>query len=80
MNIMKNCKLKFVSKYAFETIMLTLFILLANQFVFALASPVTWINPVNVTVTGNSITKNGGCAGCADSGAISQQQLASGNG
>ena len=57
-----------------------MFILSANQFVFAAASPVTWINPVNVTVTSNNIAKNGGCGGCADSGAVSQQQLASGNG
>jgi Carbohydrate binding module (family 6)/Fibronectin type III domain len=77
---MKNYKLNFVSRHIFEILTVTLFVLSANQFVFAAASPVTWINPVNITVTGNNIAKNGGCSGCADSGAVSQQQLTSGNG
>jgi hypothetical protein len=39
-----------------------------------------WTSPVNVTVSGNSITKSGGCSGCWDAGAVSQQTIASGNG
>ena len=42
--------------------------------------PVVWINPVNVAVSGNTISKNGGCSGCGDAGAASQQTIASGNG
>src|SRR5206468_892759 len=41
---------------------------------------VVWINLVNVTAAGNSIQKTGGCDGCADAGATSQQQIASGDG
>jgi hypothetical protein len=41
---------------------------------------VVWIDAVNATVNGNSITKNAGCNGCWDSGAASQQTIASGNG
>jgi hypothetical protein len=43
------------------------------------AQPVTWTAPVNVSVTGNTITKNAGCDGCFDAGAVSQQTVASGN-
>ena len=39
---------------------------------------VTWVNPVNVTVSGNSLQEN--CGGCTNSGAVSAQSIASGNG
>ncbi|OLC29127.1 MAG: hypothetical protein AUH31_07555 [Armatimonadetes bacterium 13_1_40CM_64_14] len=35
---------------------------------------------MNVTASGNSLTKSSGCDGCADAGALSQQQIASGDG
>jgi hypothetical protein len=35
---------------------------------------------VHVTVTGNSLQKNGGCDGCPDAGAASTQTIASGDG
>jgi hypothetical protein len=41
---------------------------------------VTWTNLANVTANGNSITKSGGCGGCSDAGASSQQTIGSGNG
>jgi hypothetical protein len=41
---------------------------------------VTWTNLVNVTASANSITKSGGCGGCADAGATSQQAIAKGSG
>jgi hypothetical protein len=41
---------------------------------------VIWTNLVNVTATGNSIQKTGGCDGCEDAGATSQQQILSGDG
>ena len=41
---------------------------------------VTWTNLVNVAANGNSLTKSGGCGGCADAGATSQQAIASGDG
>src|SRR5262249_26437640 len=41
---------------------------------------VIWTNPVNVTATLNSIQKTSGCDGCEDAGAISQQQILSGDG
>jgi hypothetical protein len=34
-----------------------------------------WSNPVNVTASGNSVTKTGGCDGCYDAGAVAQQQI-----
>ncbi|HKT31097.1 MAG TPA: LamG-like jellyroll fold domain-containing protein, partial [Gammaproteobacteria bacterium] len=40
---------------------------------------VVWTNVVNATVNGNSVQKTSGCDGCADAGAVSQQQI-SGNG
>jgi hypothetical protein len=43
-------------------------------------TPVIWTSLVNVTVTGSTLTKTGGCDGCPDAGAISQQQIASGDG
>jgi hypothetical protein len=42
--------------------------------------PVVWTSTVNVAVSGNTITKNAGCDGCYDAGAISQQTIASGDG
>jgi hypothetical protein len=42
--------------------------------------PVVWTSPVNVTVAGNAITKNAGCNGCSDAGAVSQQSIQSGDG
>jgi len=52
---------------------------------FSAATPgtvekVNWANPVNVTVTGNTLQKTNGCDGCADAGALSQQKISSGNG
>jgi hypothetical protein len=41
---------------------------------------VVWTSPVKVAVSGNTITKNSGCNGCADAGAVSQQTIASGDG
>jgi hypothetical protein len=41
---------------------------------------VAWTSLVNVTATGNSLEKTGGCDGCEDAGAVSQQQIASGSG
>lgn len=42
--------------------------------------PVTWTSVVNATVTGSSIEKTGGCDGCDDAGAVSQEQISSGDG
>ena len=43
--------------------------------------PVVWTSVVGfVTVNGNSLSKNSGCQGCADSGAVSQQQITAGDG
>jgi hypothetical protein len=39
-----------------------------------------WSSLVNVTASGNSLTKSSGCDGCADAGALSQQQITSGDG
>ena len=44
------------------------------------AQNVVWTNPVNVAVSGNAITKTGGCDGCWDAGASSQQAITSGDG
>jgi hypothetical protein len=41
---------------------------------------VVWTGVINATVSGNSISKNGGCDGCQDAGGISQRQIASGTG
>lgn len=40
----------------------------------------TWTHLANVTASANSLTKSGGCGGCSDAGAASQQTIASGNG
>jgi len=34
-----------------------------------------WISIVNATLTGTTLKKTGGCAGCADAGGVSKQQL-----
>jgi uncharacterized delta-60 repeat protein len=44
------------------------------------AQPVVWTHVVNATANGNSLTKTGGCAWCDDAGAVSVQQIASGDG
>jgi hypothetical protein len=44
------------------------------------AQNVVWASPVRVSVSGNTITKNAGCDGCWDAGAVSQQTIASGDG
>jgi hypothetical protein len=41
---------------------------------------VVWTNIVNATVTGDVLRKTGGCDGCADAGAASQQVISAGNG
>jgi hypothetical protein len=41
---------------------------------------VQWTNGVNVSASGNTLVKTGGCSGCPDAGAASQQRLASGDG
>lgn len=40
----------------------------------------TWTSLVNVTVDGTVLRKTGGCDGCGDAGAISEQQLSAGDG
>ena len=40
---------------------------------------VVWTSLVNATASGGSLQKSGGCDGCDDAGAVSQQQIASGN-
>jgi hypothetical protein len=42
--------------------------------------PVTWINQVKTSVSGDTLSKRGGCNGCQDAGATSSQQIASGDG
>jgi hypothetical protein len=39
------------------------------------AQPVQWSTLINATANGNGVTKTGGCGGCADSGAVSQQKI-----
>ena len=39
-----------------------------------------WGQRVNVSVDADKLQKTGGCDGCADAGAVSEQQIASGNG
>ena len=41
---------------------------------------VVWTQQVNVIASGTTLTKTSGCDGCADAGAVSQQQILSGNG
>jgi hypothetical protein len=42
------------------------------------AQAVQWSMLVNATANGNSVTKTGGCDGCGDSGAVSQQRIGPG--
>jgi hypothetical protein len=42
--------------------------------------PVRWTNGVNVSTSGNTLQKTGGCSGCADAGASSEQQISSDGG
>jgi hypothetical protein len=37
--------------------------------------PVRWTNGVNVSASGNTLHKTGGCGGCADAGASSEQRI-----
>jgi hypothetical protein len=41
---------------------------------------VSWTSDANVAVSGSSLIKMGGCGGCPDAGAVSAQQIASGDG
>jgi hypothetical protein len=41
---------------------------------------VVWTSLVNTAASGGTLTKSGGCGGCADAGAVSSQQITSGNG
>jgi hypothetical protein len=45
---------------------------------FPVVTPVAWTSLVNLTASGGSLQKTGGCDGCEDATALSQQQLASG--
>jgi hypothetical protein len=65
----------------------TLFLSLMAAFAFTLTTgaedqQVVWSNLVNVTVesTGTVLRKTGGCDGCDDAGATSQQELTAGDG
>ena len=51
-----------------------------SQAAAAGAQNVIWTNPINCTVTGNSVQKNGGGSGSCDGGAWSQQTITSGTG
>jgi len=55
-----------------------------DTFIVELSSTATasvaWTDIVNATAIGSTLTKTGGCSGCDDAGAISQQQIASGDG
>ena len=44
------------------------------------ALAVVWTSLVHASVTGSTLKKSGGCSGCPDSGALSQQQISSGDG
>src|SRR5437867_10980815 len=41
---------------------------------------VNWTNQVNVAARGNTLEKVGGCQGCDDAGAVSQQMIRNGDG
>ena len=43
-------------------------------------TPVRWTNGVNVSASDNTLVKTGGCGGCADAGASSEQRVTSGDG
>ena len=40
----------------------------------------SWASLVNVSTSADTLQKTGGCDGCQDAGAVSQQQIAAGNG
>jgi hypothetical protein len=42
--------------------------------------PVRWSSLVNAAASGGTLTKTGGCAGCPDAGALSEQRLVAGDG
>lgn len=42
--------------------------------------PVRWTSLVNVAANGGTLQKTGGCGGCPDAGAVSEQQITSGDG
>jgi len=44
------------------------------------ATGIVWTGLVNATVNGAKLTKTGGCDGCSDAGAFSQQEITSGDG
>ena len=44
------------------------------------AAGVSWTSVVNANASGNNLMKSGGCDGCADAGAVSAQQISSGDG
>src|SRR5688572_7265890 len=46
----------------------------------AQAEDIVWTGLSNTTFSGTTLQKTGGCDGCLDAGAISQQQLDSGDG
>ena len=74
--------MKYLKFEHYLTLSLSVFLLSlmgAANFVMG-AESVTWTNGVNVTITGNSIEKTGGGNQSSDAGAISQQQLSSGDG
>jgi len=58
----------------------------SGDFTFTTSAPgvgpqnVVWTTLVNVTATGNSLRKSGGCEGCGDAGAVSTQTIGSGDG
>jgi len=44
------------------------------------ATDLVWTSLVNATVNGTTLTKTGGCDGCSDAGAVSQQQITASDG
>jgi hypothetical protein len=42
--------------------------------------PVAWTNTTNATPSGSTLQKTGGCAGCADAGAVSSRSITGGDG
>ncbi len=44
------------------------------------ATGIAWTGLVNATVKGTTLTKTGGCDGCADAGAVSDQEIITGDG
>lgn len=42
------------------------------------AGTLSWSMLANVSASGNSLTKTGGCSGCPDAGAVSEQKISSG--